>query len=65
VENGTPDTNEFDAELEYDLGPGKGGHSHRRVLHAQDLTGREIMRALTQAAASRPNIRTPRKSRRE
>src|SRR5208337_3574558 len=35
-----------------------GGHSHRRVLHAQDLTGREIMRALTEAAAARPNIRT-------
>ena len=32
-------------EDEYDLGR-EGGHSHRRVLHAQDLTGREIMRAL-------------------
>ena len=42
---------------EYDLGR-EGGHSHRRVLHAQDLTGREIMRALTAAAAARPNIRT-------
>ena len=57
VENGDHDGNEFEAELEYDLGQ-EGGHSHRRVLHAQDLTGREIMRALTQAAASRPNIRT-------
>src|SRR5229473_3546510 len=65
VENGAQDNNqdsnefgnEFDAELEYDLGQ-EGGHSHRRVLHAQDLTGREIMRALTQAAAARPNIRT-------
>ena len=28
------------------------------MLHAQDLTGREIMRALTAAAAARPNIRT-------
>src|SRR5277367_3772051 len=46
-----------DTELEYDLGQ-EGGHSHRRVLHAQDLTGREIMRALTAAAAARPNIRT-------
>ena len=43
-------------EDEYDLGR-EGGHSHRRVLHAQDLTGREIMRALSEAAASRPNIR--------
>lgn len=41
---------------EYDLGR-EGGHSHRRVLHAQDLTGREIMRALGEAAAARENIR--------
>src|SRR5229473_3859312 len=51
------DGNDIDSELEYDLGQ-EGGHSHRRVLHAQDLTGREIMRALTAAAAARPNIRT-------
>ena len=43
-------------EDEYDLGR-EGGHSHRRVLHAQDLTGREIMRALGDAAKARPNIR--------
>jgi L-aspartate oxidase len=43
-------------EDEYDLGR-EGGHTHRRVLHAQDLTGREIMRALGEAAAARPNIR--------
>ena len=36
-------------EDEYDLGR-EGGHTHRRVLHAQDLTGREIMRALGEAA---------------
>src|SRR5579864_1073305 len=43
-------------EDEYDLGR-EGGHSHRRVLHAQDLTGREIMRALGAAAQAWPNIR--------
>jgi len=43
-------------EDEYDLGR-EGGHSHRRVLHAQDLTGREIMRALGEAAKARSNIR--------
>ncbi len=43
-------------EDEYDLGR-EGGHTHRRVLHAQDLTGREIMRALGEAAAARRNIR--------
>jgi L-aspartate oxidase len=44
-------------EDEYDLGR-EGGHSHRRVLHAQDLTGQEIMRALTEAARANKNIRT-------
>jgi L-aspartate oxidase len=48
---------EHGGENEYDLGR-EGGHSHRRVLHAQDLTGQEIMRALTEAARSIPNIRT-------
>src|SRR5262249_17936901 len=47
---------EAGGEDEYDLGR-EGGHSHRRVLHAQDLTGREIMRALGEAAAARENIR--------
>lgn len=42
-------------EDEYDLGR-EGGHSHRRVLHAQDLTGREIMRALGEVAEARENI---------
>ena len=48
---------EHGGEDEYDLGR-EGGHSHRRVLHAQDLTGQEIMRALTEAARARANIRT-------
>ena len=42
-------------EHEYDLGR-EGGHSHRRVLHAQDLTGQEIMRALWEAIRADPNI---------
>ncbi len=42
-------------DREYDLGQ-EGGHSHRRVLHAQDLTGQEIMRALGEAAAAGPNV---------
>ncbi|MBN1662862.1 MAG: L-aspartate oxidase [Deltaproteobacteria bacterium] len=41
----------------YDLGR-EGGHSMRRVLHAKDLTGREIERALNQKAALDPNIHT-------
>ena len=35
----------------------EGGHSHRRILHAADLTGAEIMRAVHGAAAAEPNIR--------
>lgn len=42
-------------EEEYDLGQ-EGGHSRRRVLHAGDMTGREIIRALVQQAEACPNI---------
>jgi L-aspartate oxidase len=34
----------------------EGGHSARRVVHAGDLTGQEIQRALLQAASEHPNI---------
>jgi len=40
---------------ELDLGR-EGGHSRRRILHAKDVTGREIERALLTAIAARPNI---------
>ena len=40
---------------ELDLGR-EGGHSMRRILHAKDVTGREIERALLNAAARQPNI---------
>ncbi|HVN85760.1 MAG TPA: L-aspartate oxidase [Candidatus Binatia bacterium] len=43
-------------EDEYDLGL-EGGHSHRRILHASDATGHEIMRALVDAVRRTPNIR--------
>jgi len=39
----------------YDLGR-EGGHTHRRVLHASDLTGREIERALIEKAEQNNNI---------
>jgi L-aspartate oxidase len=41
----------------YDLGR-EGGHSARRVLHAKDLTGREIERALIEKTRIRKNITT-------
>lgn len=34
----------------------EGGHSHRRVLHHQDMTGAEIVRALLDAVERHPNI---------
>ncbi|MGH7724713.1 MAG: L-aspartate oxidase [Candidatus Eiseniibacteriota bacterium] len=34
----------------------EGGHSERRIVHAGDLTGREIERALVHAATTHPNI---------
>jgi len=40
---------------ELDLGK-EGGHSKRRILHAKDVTGREIERALLNAVAQQPNI---------
>jgi L-aspartate oxidase len=41
---------------ELDLGR-EGGHSKRRILHAKDVTGREVERALLTAAAAQPNIK--------
>ena len=43
------------ADDEYDL-TREGGHSHRRILHAKDVTGREIERALVAAVKAHPNI---------
>ncbi|GFS45106.1 L-aspartate oxidase [Actinidia rufa] len=34
----------------------EGGHSHHRIVHAADMTGREIERALLEAVINDPNI---------
>src|SRR5262245_42350073 len=44
-----------DGGRQLDLGK-EGGHSKRRILHAKDVTGREIERALLNAVAQQPNI---------
>ena len=46
---GAPGARELDLTKE-------GGHSKRRVLHAQDATGAEIERALLAAVSRQPNI---------
>jgi len=39
-----------------DLGM-EGGHSRKRIVHAKDLTGREIERALIEKVLSHPNVK--------
>jgi L-aspartate oxidase len=43
------------AGADYDL-TREGGHSARRILHAEDITGREIERALVAAVLQHPNV---------
>jgi len=48
-------SNKNDGE-KFDLGR-EGGHSANRVVHARDLTGREVERALLNKASRTPNIK--------
>ncbi len=48
-------THSATAPGEFDLGR-EGGHTRRRVIHAGDITGREIERALLAATAQNANI---------
>ncbi len=56
IEFGANFTRRADAPDEYDLHR-EGGHSHRRILHAADFTGREIVRALHAAVRADDRIR--------
>ncbi|MBN2328795.1 MAG: L-aspartate oxidase [Candidatus Omnitrophica bacterium] len=53
IEIGVEFTREQDGRLE--LGR-EGGHSARRIVHAQDLTGREVEKALLQNVRDHPRI---------
>ncbi len=46
----------FDREGDHFLLGKEGGHSHRRILHARDTTGREVARALIETARKTPNL---------
>ncbi len=50
---GTNFSRTSDGELELGL---EGGHSRRRIVHAKDLTGREIERALLAAVEDDPRV---------
>jgi L-aspartate oxidase len=41
---------------DFDLGR-EGGHSENRIVHAQDMTGKEVEKVLLQQAKRHPNIR--------
>ncbi len=40
----------------YDLGQ-EGGHSHRRVFHAGDITGHEVMKVMIDRVGALPNVK--------
>ncbi len=46
----------FDREDNRFLLGKEGGHSHRRILHARDSTGREVARGLIETARRTPNL---------
>lgn len=54
--NAGPSDGRAEGGAEYDLGL-EGGHSYRRILHAADATGQEIIRALIAAVRRNVNIR--------
>ena len=55
IELGAEFTRRQNNPEEYDLHR-EGGHSHRRILHAADFTGREMVRALSAAIRSDDRI---------
>jgi L-aspartate oxidase len=56
VEQGVPFTKDENNLAELHL-TREGGHSHRRIVHAADATGRAVQKTLVQQLKSHPNIR--------
>ena len=58
IEQGVPFTQVSDSEgqTHYHL-TREGGHSHRRVIHAEDMTGQAIISTLSAKINAHPNIR--------
>ncbi len=53
VEQGVPFTRETDGKLHLTK---EGGHSHRRIVHCEDATGRAVAQTLIQQAKKHANI---------
>jgi L-aspartate oxidase len=56
AELGVKFTQDANVDNEYELGL-EAGHSHRRIIHAGDITGAQIQQALVERARKTPNIR--------
>jgi L-aspartate oxidase len=55
VDQGVPFTRDEDNQAELHL-TREGGHSHRRIAHAADATGRAVQTTLVERVKSHPNI---------
>ena len=55
IERGVTFTRDDANETGYHL-TREGGHSHRRIIHAEDATGRAVQTTLTQLVRASPNI---------
>jgi len=55
IQRGVPFTRGEDTELGFHL-TREGGHSHRRIIHAADATGKAVQATLSEAVLAHPNI---------
>jgi L-aspartate oxidase len=55
IEQGVPFTKDENNQAELHL-TREGGHSHRRIVHAADATGRAVQKTLVQQLKSHPNV---------